>query len=325
MTWHRRVTHSYLDLLDARDVGLPADRPFTTTEGVELVRGRHALRVLRDKGLVETPLYGVHHLAGLSDSLELRLACVKLVMPADAVVCDRTAGWIHGAPRILAPGDHLVAPRPSVFLPDVGRRLRRDAVVSGSRSLQPHDVVELGGVLVTSPVRTALDLGRLLHRDQALAALDSLLRLEIFSRTRLVAEVGRFKGMRGVRQLRDLAPLADGRSQSPGESILRLRWIDCSDLPRPELQVPVAVPWTTYDVDLGLPELKFGGEYFGREWHGPDRVEHDAARLAAMELHAGWSFEVFVGANIHGPLQDADRILRRALLPRLAARPRTFV
>lgn len=319
------MNHSFLDEIDVRELPLPLDRSFNSAEGVALLGSKHALRVLRSRGLLATPLRGVHHVAGLQDSLELRLDCVRRVVAPDAVVCDRTAGWIHGAPRILAPGDHKALPAPSVFLPETGRRIRRESVRSGSRTFGPDDVVEIGGVLVSTPLRTAVDLGRLLHRDQALAALDSLLRTERFSPDRLRAEVGRFKGMRGVRQLRDLVSLADGRSESPGESILRLRWLDCTDLPRPELQVEVEVPWTTYFVDLGLPELRFGGEYYGEEWHGPDKEAHDAGRLTAMGTYVGWSFEVFLGKNIHGPLQDADLMLRRALLPRLAARRTTFV
>lgn len=319
------MNQSFLDEIDASALPLPADRPFTTTEGRDLLGGsKHALQILRRRGLVVSPVRGVHHLAGLDDTLELRLACVRLVAPPDAVVCDRTAGWLLGAPRILAPGDHLVVPAPSLFLPDVGRRMRRGEVMSGSRDLGATDVIELGGVAVTSPLRTACDLGRLLHRDQAMAALDSMLRLEEFSQHRLLAEITRFRGMRGVVQLRELAPLADGRSQSPGESILRLRWTDCSDLPCPDLQVPVEGPWGVYYVDLGLPELGFGGEYDGAEWHGPDQRAHDLSRRTAMEEHAGWSFEVFRGENIHGRGQDADVRLRRALLPLLAARRSIF-
>ena len=47
------------------------------------------------------------------------------------------------------------------------------------------------------------------------------------------AEIGRFRGFRGVVQLRCLAPLGDGRAESPGESALRLHWYDAG-LPTPE-------------------------------------------------------------------------------------------
>ena len=99
----------------------------------------------------------------------------------------------------------------------------------------------LEGLRVTTPLRTACDLGRLLHRDQALAALDSLAALDAFTLAELSLATLRFPRYRGVRQLRVLVPLVDARAQSPGESILRLRWLDAG-LPRPECQVAVPAP-----------------------------------------------------------------------------------
>ena len=82
--------------------------------------------------------------------------------------------------------------------------------------------MEVLGLRVTTPLRTACDLGRLLSRDRAFAALDTMLRLGAFDAEELWAETERFRGMRGVRQLRAFAPLADRprrvarRSRSPG-------------------------------------------------------------------------------------------------------------
>ena len=64
----------------------------------------------------------------------------------------------------------------------IGRRMRdgyADVLArSGERTLGPDDLMRVGGIWVTTPLRTALDLGRLLRRDQALAGLDAMLRLE---------------------------------------------------------------------------------------------------------------------------------------------------
>ena len=317
MGCHRPMANSFLDYLDARDLPVPLDRPFLRAEAMDRGLTSHALRVLLRRGLLISPLSGVYYAPTLSDDLTLRLACLRLVMPEDGVVCDRTAGWLHGAPRILAPGSHLEVPRVSVFLPETGRRLRNVLSDSGSRQLTDSDVVEVGGIPVTTPLRTACDLGRLLHRDQALAALDSLLRLGHFSRERLIVEVVRFRGMRNVTRLRELAPLADGRAESPGESILRLRWLDCTDLPRPDLQVEVDGPWGVYRLDLAVEGLGFGAEYDGVEWHGPDQEAHDEERRGNMRDSLGWQIEVFMGVDIHGAAQCADVRLRRALLPLL--------
>lgn len=198
------------------------DTPFTMRMALDFGVSEHTLRVWMAQGLLAHPIRNVFHRAELVDTLALRVACLRLVVPSDAVVTDRTAGWLQGAPRILAPNDHLVVPPVSVFCPP-GRRLRNGLVMSGERHLAEDDVVSIQGLRVTTPLRTACDLGRLLHRDQAIAALDSLLRLGDFTHEQLLDQLPRFRRYRGVLQLRQLAPLADPRAQSPPESIVRLR------------------------------------------------------------------------------------------------------
>lgn len=288
---------------------VPVTVPFTRAQAISWgVDGRRLARWVETGHLIH-PLEGVYYAGQLVDCLELRLACLRLVVPADAVVTDRTAAWLLGAPMALAPGDHLVVPRVSMFRPP-GLRLRNKLTASGERLLAPDDVTEVGGVRVTVPLRTACDLGRLLHRDQAFAGLDSMMRLAGFTVAELVDRLDRYKGFRGIIQARALAPWADGRSQSPGESILRLRWFDCSDLPRPEPQIEVPGPFGSYFLDLGLEGLRYAAEYDGAEWHGPERREHDRARRAWIARHDGYLIDVFGASNIHGPHQDADLRLR---------------
>ena len=153
------------------------------------------------------------------------------------------------------------------------------------------------GVRVTTALRTALDLGRLLWRYDALAAIDGFLRIGV-PHDLLIAEIGRFKGYRGVRQLRVLAPLGDGRAESPGESALRLNWHDAG-LPRPDLQT-----WVydddgvgIYRLDITLPSSCYAAEYDGEEYHTSDEdQEHDEDRrelvqdraaLDVRDLHQG--------------------------------------
>ena len=57
-----------------------------------------------------------------------------------------------------------------------------------------RDVSDLEGLRVAAPLRTACDLGRLLHRQQAISALDSLLALHRFTPTDLRIETRRFAG-----------------------------------------------------------------------------------------------------------------------------------
>lgn len=242
---------------------------------------------------------GVYHVAGLRDSLELRLECLRLVVPPDAVVTDRTAAWLWGTPHALAPGDHLVVPALSVYRPP-GYRLRNKLVASGERMLSVDDIESRGGVSVTTPLRTACDVGRLLHRDQALGALDALARACELTPDHFASALPRFRGYRGVRQLRQLVPLVDPRSESPGESILRLRWHDLGSMPRAVPQVAVPGPKGLYYPDLGADEVPYGAEYDGAEWHGPERREHDRDRREWIRAHSGYVVDVFTAEDISG-------------------------
>ena len=288
---------------------LPVDAPITSAEARELGVGYPQLRALVNRGVVKRPVHGVYAVATQPDTLDFRVRVLKLVVPESCVVTDRTAGWLWGANMILAPNDHLVTPRVSVFCPP-GCRLRRALVASGERRLAPGDVQELDGLRVTTPLRTACDLGRLLPRNQAIAALDSLAALGDFTVDELIRETTRFRRYRGVIQLRVLVLLVDPRSESPGESVLRLCWIDAG-LPRPECQVEVPTDWGTYyRIDIGLPELRFGGEYDGEEFHGEGERDDDESRRTWLRDERDWSIVVARRANVYGPEQDIHRSLR---------------
>ena len=292
--------------------GLSPTRPFTASEAAEAGLDDRWLRRLVDLGLVTRPLRGVYLWGGVPDSLELRLECVRYVLPSGCVVTDRTAAWLHGAPMALAPNDHLVVPRVSAFhLPH--HRLRNGCVDSGARTLAETDVIELAGVPVTTPLRTACDLGRLLHRDSALAALDALLRLGRFGHEELVAEAERFRGFRGVRQLRAFAPWADPGSESYGESVLRLRWIEAGlgAAPQTQVVVPRAGQYGHARLDIASERHRFAAEYDGEEFHGPQQHAHDESRRRWLREEAGWTVSVFTRHQVFGRRETATLRLRR--------------
>lgn len=293
---------------------LPLDQPFTRVEARAAGITDRGLRRLVERGHLRRPLRGVFVDTRVPDDLDHRVAVLAKVMPPGTFVCDRTAGWLHGANMILAPGDHLEVPRVSLFgLP--GCRTRQDLTASGERQMRPADLCEVRGIVATTPLRTALDLGRRLHRAQALAALDSMLGLGAFELEELTGSVERFAKFRGVRQLRSLAPLADGLAGSPGESALRLHWYDAS-LPRPTLQIPhVEGGRILYYLDLGLEAEKFAAEYDGEEWHSsPEDVDHDRARRRHLREHYGWQIEEYRKEQVFGHHQCADWRLRDAIV-----------
>lgn len=308
------------------DAPLPIDRPFTPALAASQGVNRHLLSRLVRLGLLRRPLRGVLVATQVPDSLPLRVSSLKLVVPSHCVVVDRTAAWAQGV-SILPRSSVYEMPFLDVFSTG-GSRMRRDGVRSGVRDLLDRDIVELDGLRVTTPLRTACDLGRGLWRFDALAALDGFLRLHL-DPAMLAAEVERFKGYRGVVQLRTLVPLSDGRSESPGESALRLHWYD-SGLPRPVLQIwlyddaGVAI----FRLDIGLEEMWFAAEYDGEAFHGDEDEERDRERRRWIEHERGWTIEVFRKEHVYAPRADPrPRLLggyRRARA-RLGTRDVTYI
>ena len=264
------------------------------------------------------------HAAQLADNLDLRLACLRLVVPEDAVVTDRTAAWLHGAPMVLEPHAHLRVPRVDMFLLP-GGRIRRTMTRSGQRELFASEVMEQGGLRVTTPLRTACDLGMKLPRKQAFAAMCSMMKVADFTRTdmRHQADV-RFRGHRWVRQLRGLIPLCDPRFDSPGECILALIWWETPGLPAFEPQWRVDGPDGFFYLDLAVPGLLYAAEYDGEEFHGPERRAADEARRSWLSENEGWIIGVFVATDVRGTGQMAsDRLMHDiAEARRTAARRR---
>lgn len=301
---------------------LDPDAPFTTDSAYSAGISKRQLRHLTRTGALRRLVRGLYVSAHVPDDLHLRATALGLVVPPGCFVADRTAAWLHGAEMALAPGDHLRTPPVTIVNHTGDGRIENQIARGGERGLLPKDLTYVNGIFVTTPLRTALDLGRVRNPDLALAAIDQLLALGCFSKEELLAEIERFRGHRWVTTLRFVAPLGDGRAQSPGESALRLRWLD-TDLPRPELQVPILGDDGTvlYYLDLGVPEEHFGAEYDGEEFHTEDEDrEHDDRRRTWIREHRSYWIEVFDKDNVYGPRQDADVRLRRAWADHLRGR-----
>jgi hypothetical protein len=297
------------------DAPVPIDRPFTSAEARAAGASRRQLATWVADGLLITPIRGVAYAAQLADGLELRAACLRLVVPDDAVVTDRTAGWFHGASMVLAPNDHLAVPPVSMYRSITGYRLRNDLTQSGERTFLPGEVVQIDGLRVTSKLRTACDLGLLLPREQGFAGMDAMAAISDFDASDLV-RLGdsRFKGYRGVRTFRGTAPYVDGLAQSPPESLMKLRWRDCQELPPPVPQAPAKGPDGWFYLDLGVPDLRYAAEYDGPVWHGPERQEHDRARRSWLVEHEGWIIDVFTASDLWGPGAHFESRLRAGIV-----------
>jgi hypothetical protein len=158
-------------------------------------------------------------------------------------------------------------------------------------ALAAGDVVGLRcGALATTADRTAIDLARTLPRLDVLPVLDAALTAGVCTPESLAAELDRHAGLRGVRQARELVPLADAGPESPQESRLRLRCYDAG-LPSPTVQLPVLDSrgrprrW----LDLGWEDAKVGLEYDGEEGHSGRRNLRSDRRRHNFLQDDGWA------------------------------------
>ncbi|GAA1160846.1 type IV toxin-antitoxin system AbiEi family antitoxin domain-containing protein [Nocardioides aquiterrae] len=290
---------------------IPALEPFTYRQALDAGVTRHQLTRLVKAGLLRRPLRQVYLATEAGDSLAVRAACLRLVVPQDCVVVDRHAGWLLGAQMILRPGEHLDLRPLSLFRPSGHGRLRNDLSASGERNLSVDDVMEIGGLQVTTPIRTAWDLGRVRWTDDAISGLDAMFRLGSFTMDEFLDGIERFRGMRWVTTLRAIGPLADGRSESPGESVLRLRCIEAQVHVVPQVEI-YGDGALIARLDLANEDLLLGFEYDGDEWHStPEQLEHDRTRRRDV-AERGWLPVALRSDDVFGRQRLCDRIIREA-------------
>lgn len=294
--------------------------PFTRSDLAGIGCGPADLRRGLRHGDVRPIVRGVFVRADLPDSLELRALAVSRVVAAHHVVTDRTAAWIHGIDT-HAYAEHEGVPAIETCALRGHEPTALDGVDARTRDLRPHDVMELSGVRVTTPLRTALDLGCCLRRREAFAALNAIARLHDLGSADYVRELGRYRRRRGVIQLRSLVGLVDARIESQREAWVLLAIAD-AELPLPEPQVWVEVDGVpTYRLDFAYRRHRVCVEYDGLEAHAGPAQRADDERRRAWLRSQGWTVVVvaigdFTAARLDRWLAD----LRRALAPAYSTR-----
>lgn len=190
---------------------------------------------------------------------------------------SRLHGW-EGAPRSGAV--EVVVDRHV----DPGRR----RLAAHALALGAGDVVDLGGLPVTSPVRTLADLVPRLERLDAIALLDSALRSGTTDAAGLAAARRAVVRRPGCRHVDDLWALANGRAETPLESRARLRCLDDGLVPvalqhevRDERGRLLARADLAFDRGRGRPPLLLEAD--GRGPHdSPEALYRDRWRANAL-------------------------------------------
>jgi hypothetical protein len=264
-----------------------AGAPFTATEAAAVGITRTQLAQLKAYDMVVSPFRGLWLDACTRMDLEMRTRCLARLAAPHTVVTDQAAAWLWGVDTYNL--SELSGDLPlDVFVLRGRKRVTRQETRGGERDLQPRDWVELGGVKVTTPLRTALDLACRLGRYPGIAAVDALARMHALPRDHMQRELLRFRRRRGVVQARELVHLVDARSESTGESMTRLVIHD-EGLEPPEPQVWVdGEQGTRIRLDLAYPSLMIAVEYDGEEFHSSDGDrENDRRRRTWLEKQ-GW-------------------------------------
>ncbi len=97
-------------------------------------------------------------------------------------------------------------------------------------------VTTISGLPVTTAARTVIDLARTLAFRAAVVAADSALHQRLTTTAELRSVIAQLPGRRGTARAAEVIEFADGRAESPLESIARVGLRD-SGIPRPELQI----------------------------------------------------------------------------------------
>lgn len=227
--------------------------------------------------------------------------------PAHAFLSHSSAALVWGAPLPW----HLESDRHihvSVRAPHA--RLHSKGIIGHQLELEARDVTSWGGLPVTSPARTWLDLAALLPLDDLVAVGDYLIHhtAPFTDRVDLALLLGRSTGLRGVRLARQALPLLSERAESRPESRLRVL-IATSGLPAPEINRTIVVTPTGKQLrpDFLFAEQMVILEYQGDYHRTRSQWRKDMTRRSRLESR-GWRVMELNADDLADPVELVARI-----------------
>jgi hypothetical protein len=253
--------------------------------------GSHAVaagaltRAQLQSGLYRRLFQNVYADPGLPADHRLYARGAMLVMPADAVLGGRSAAAWFDAP-FAAPVDPVLV----VVGPDSAWRGPRGIRVHRT-SVNTAEVITIDNaedvVRVTSPLRTAWEIGTLESLVTAVALLDAMVRAGHVDTTSLDRLARARRGHWGARRFSRVVPLVDGRSESRPESLVRVACVRAG-LPAPVPQYVVTAGGEFLGrVDLAWPEARLIVEYEGAHHFDELQIRQDDQRYRRLTA-AGW-------------------------------------
>lgn len=215
-----------------------------------------------------------------------RVRAALLWAPPGSVACGFSAAVLLGEHYFAAEHVGRVVDVLSTKRPRAPKGIRVRVAESPGPGAKGFSV---GGVPVTSPARTAVDLLRWIDDDElAICVADSLCNV---TETRLPEVAATALGMRpahGVSRVLGRLPGCDPRADSPPETRLR-RALLRHAFPKPDLQIPVMDTngRLLATADLGYRWCRVALFYDGRQFHGGEQGDYDAFASARMR-ELGW-------------------------------------
>jgi predicted transcriptional regulator of viral defense system len=166
-----------------------------------------------------------------ADGLQLlKLAAAVAVTGPGPVVSHESAAYLYSI-NLLATPEAAILTCP----PQRGRNARA-GIRLHTATLPAEHITRCGRLPVTTPARTVVDLARTLSFRAGLVSADSALHRKLVTKPELTAVLAASARWRGARRAAAVIDFADGRAESPLESLARIAFKDCG-LPPPELQV----------------------------------------------------------------------------------------
>lgn len=254
-----------------------------------------------------SPFYGVR-MSAASQGLRSLCEAYATTMAPDQYFSHHTAATLLGLPIDRTTELHVTSIAP--------RREPRARGVIGHRVAAGRDrLVEIGGLLVSSPVDTWVALAEYLSLEELIVVGDGLVRRwdPMATMTDLERAVAGSGGRRGCRLLAEALRQVRPRTDSARETHVR-RWLVKAGLPEPVVNFAITNERGVFlgFGDLSFPDYRVLAEYDGGHHFTAYQSQRDINRLESF-MAAEWRVVRF---NKTHSRAESVRLVRAALVQR---------